>query len=128
MQKTGRGSVGKLIMKSVFFACLGFALCCVMLLTGAALVERQVLPNIMIAPMAWGSVAFSMLCAAFFAAGNDKGRIITGLCVGVIYFMLALVCGTLLGGELDCGKTAIMASLILADAIAGAILSGLIRG
>ena len=128
MQKTGCGSAGKLIMKSMFFACLGFALCCVMLLVGAALIERQVLPDIMIAPMAWGSVAFSMLCAAFFAAGNDKGRIVAGLCAGVIYFMLALVCGTLLGGEFDCAKTAIMASLILADAIAGAILSGLIRG
>ena len=128
MRKTGCSSMEKLMIQSACVACLGFMLSCAMLFVGAVLVEYQVLPDNMVLPLSWGSVAFSMLCTAFFAAGDGEGRIVAGLCAGFVYFLLALICGILLGGELDCTKVAIMGSLILADAIAGAMLSGLIRG
>lgn len=128
MQKTGCDDAGRVMIRSACIACLGFVLCCAFLFVGAVLVDRNILPENMVVTIALGSVAFTVLCVAFFAAGNDKHRILGSLCAGFIYFLLALLCGLVLGGEVDFAKAAIIGSLIVADAVAGAILSGLVRG
>lgn len=128
MQDTSNYSRGVNLFRSICSACLGFLLCCCLLLVGAVLIDRGVLPEHIMEIASWISVAISALLMAFGAAGRHGRRIFGSLCAGIFFFLLALLCGQLVGGVVDAGRVMLMGGIIIVDSILGAILSGLIRG